>query len=63
MEIINTELVLKDLEYVTNRLEDVEKVIKRSNPKDAKEEKEVLTKVHDLLTKNKWVRHGEWKND
>ena len=20
-------------------------------------------KVHELLIKNKWVRHGEWKND
>jgi obg-like ATPase 1 len=33
MDIINSELVLKDLEYVTNRLEDLEKVIKRNNPK------------------------------
>ena len=33
MDIINSELVLKDLEYVTNRLEDLEKVIKRTNPK------------------------------
>lgn len=33
MEIINTELVLKDLEYVNNRLEDAEKVIKRINAK------------------------------
>lgn len=62
MEIINSELVLKDLEYVTNRLEDLEKLIKRNNPKEAKEEKEVLVKVLDLLQHNKWVRKGEWSN-
>lgn len=33
MEIINTELVLKDLEYIDNRLEDLDKLIKRTNPK------------------------------
>lgn len=49
MEIINTELVLKDLEYVNNRLEDVEKTIKRTNPKEAREEKEILVKAQELL--------------
>lgn len=38
-------------------------MIKRTNPKDAREEKEILVKVLDLLQKNKWVRHGEWKNE
>lgn len=33
MEIINTELVLKDLEYVNNRIEDLDKQIKRTNNK------------------------------
>jgi obg-like ATPase 1 len=41
----------------------LEKVIKRNNPKEAREEKDVLVKVLELLQKNKWVRHGEWKND
>ena len=36
MEIINTELVLKDLEYVNNRMEDLDKVIKRTNPKESR---------------------------
>lgn len=62
MDIINSELVLKDLEYVTNRLEDVEKTIKRNNPKEAREEKEILVKVLELLQKNKWVRHGDWSS-
>lgn len=63
MDIINSELVLKDLEYVTNRLEDLEKVIKRNNPKEAREEKDILVKAQELLQKNKWVRHGEWRAD
>ena len=46
MEIINGELVLKDLEYVNNRLEDLEKLIKRNNPKEAREERDILVKVH-----------------
>jgi GTP-binding protein YchF len=62
MDIINSELVLKDLEYVNNRLEDVEKTIKRTNPKEAREEKEILVKAQELLQQNKWVRHGEWSN-
>lgn len=36
MEIINTELVLKDLEYVNNRIDDLEKQIKRTSNKEAK---------------------------
>lgn len=63
MEIINSELVLKDLEYVENRLEDLEKLIKRNNPKEAKEEREILVAVRELLLHNKWVRKGEWTNN
>lgn len=36
MEIINTELVLKDLEYVNNRIDDLDKQIKRTNNKEAR---------------------------
>jgi len=62
MDIINTELVLKDLEYVNNRIEDAEKVIKRNNNKEAREEKELLSKVQKLLEENKWVRNfPDWK--
>lgn len=37
MEIICTELVLKDLEYAVNRIDDLDKQVKRTNNKDAKE--------------------------
>ncbi len=58
MEIINTELVLKDLEYVNNRIDDLDKQIKRTNNKEAREEIEILTKVKALLDKSVWVRKG-----
>ncbi len=58
MQIINDELVLKDLEYTEKRLEDLEKQVKRSNPKEAKEEIEILTKVKEYLVKGIWVRKG-----
>lgn len=49
MEIISTELILKDLEYTTNRIDDLDKQVKRTNNKDAKEEMDLLIKVKDLL--------------
>lgn len=58
MEIICTELVLKDLEYTVNRIDDLDKQVKRTNNKEAKEEMDILIKVKDLLDKNKWVRNG-----
>lgn len=63
VQIIATELALKDLEYCNNRIEDCEKKIKRNNDKEAREEKELLTKVIAMLEANKWVRLGDWKAD
>lgn len=62
-QIIATELILKDLEYVQARIEDCDKKIKRNNDKEATEEKNLLTKVVAMLEANKWVRFGEWKAD
>ena len=62
MEIINTELVLKDLEYVNNRIDDLDKQVKRTSNKEAKEEIEILSRVKELLDKNVWVRKGDWKS-
>ena len=45
MEIINDEIYAKDLQHLEKAMEEVDKVIKRSNSKPAKEEKEVLLKV------------------
>lgn len=60
MDIISTELILKDLEFCTNRLAEAEHVIKRNNNKEAREEKEVLDKVKAILDAKKWVRTGDW---
>jgi obg-like ATPase 1 len=61
--IVSTELALKDLEYVKNRIEDCDKKIKRNNDKEATEEKALLSRVQTMLEANKWVRFGEWKAD
>lgn len=60
LDIINTELILKDLEFCGNRLNEVESVIRRNNSKESKEEKEVLDKVKALLEAKRWVRTGDW---
>jgi len=61
LEIINHELIQKDLQQVAKRTEELDAKIKRNNDKDAKEEKEVLEKVKAILESGKWVRTGDWK--
>jgi ribosome-binding ATPase YchF (GTP1/OBG family) len=48
MQIINEELILKDIEFIGKRISDVEGVIKRGtgDVKKAKDELELLKKVH-----------------
>lgn len=55
MEIINTELALKDLEMVEKRLPKAESEAKSGN-KDAMKEVETLRKVKESLTANKPIR-------
>jgi len=54
MEIINTELIMKDLETVENRLESVEKEL-RGNNKEALKEKESLEKAQEKLLAGRLV--------
>lgn len=61
LEIISIELIKKDLQQIVKKMEDLDAKIKRNNDKDAKEEKEVLTRVVELLNTGKWIRMGEWK--
>lgn len=61
LDIINNELVQKDLQQLAKRVEELDAKIKRNNDKDAKEEKELLEKVKALLEKGQWVKTGEWK--
>jgi hypothetical protein len=40
---------------------EVEKVIKRTNAKPARDEMDIILKVEELLRNNKFVKDGEWK--
>jgi len=61
LDIINGELIAKDLQWLVAKKEEVEKVIKRTNGKAAKDELEVILKVETLLNTQKFVKDGEWK--
>ena len=60
MDIIHGELVAKDIQYLVSKIDDLEKVIKRTNAKPARDELEVLQRVDALLKEKKNVRDGEW---
>ncbi|KAI3739593.1 hypothetical protein L2E82_30002 [Cichorium intybus] len=61
LEVITTELQLKDIEFMERRIEDLEKILKRSNDKHLKLEHELCLKVKTWLTEGKDVRLGDWK--
>lgn len=60
METIQAELMLKDIDLVSNEIKALEKVVMRE--KHRKPELEAYKKAHDILTtQNKPVRFGDWK--
>jgi len=59
LEIIQEELILKDVESVTKEIAALEKVVGRE--KHRKPELEVYKKCAELLAANKPVRFGDWK--
>ena len=63
LEIITNELVMKDLEKVTARLEVVTKLLAKGQDKSKKQDVATLTQVKELLDAKKDVRFGAWKND
>nr|XP_002124995.1 obg-like ATPase 1 [Ciona intestinalis] len=61
LEIIQEELRLKDVEHLTKRLAELEKVYSRGGEKKYKLEFETLSKIKTLLVdEKKPVRDGEW---
>lgn len=60
LDIIQSELMEKDKAILIKNIEDLEKVIGRTNNKENKEEKAVLDKVMELYNNNKNVRDAEW---
>ncbi|BAF23120.2 obg-like ATPase 1 [Oryza sativa Japonica Group] len=62
LETIGEELRLKDIEFVQNKIDDLEKSMKRSNDKQLKLEHELCEKVKAHLEDGKDVRFGDWKS-
>jgi len=60
LEIIQTELMEKDKAYISKNMDELEKVIKRTNGKAEIEERDTLKRVLDLYAKNLNVRDAEW---
>ncbi|XP_075481875.1 LOW QUALITY PROTEIN: obg-like ATPase 1 [Primulina tabacum] len=61
LEVISSELRLKDLEFMERRIEDLEKSMKRSNDKQLKIEHELCLRVKASLEEGKDARLVEWK--
>lgn len=60
LDIIHEELIEKDKAMLNKNLEEVEKVVKRTNNKDSKEEKACLEKVKEAYEKGQNVRDLQW---
>mmetsp|Transcript_12460 Transcript_12460/g.13654 ORF Transcript_12460/g.13654 Transcript_12460/m.13654 type:complete len:394 (+) Transcript_12460:64-1245(+) len=60
LDIIHDELCIKDMQHCEKALPEIEKLIKRSNPKEVIEEREVLLKVLELVKENKSVKDSDW---
>lgn len=63
LETINLELIISDLEMVTNRLGKISKRALMSKDKQEKLEYELLEKIKTTLEKNEPVRHIDFKDD
>jgi obg-like ATPase 1 len=60
LDIIGTELRLKDLNYLEGAIDKAEKLGVRAGDKAKKAEYDCLVKVKELLESGKQVRHGTW---
>jgi ribosome-binding ATPase YchF (GTP1/OBG family) len=63
MEIIHGELIAKDLQFLVKKIDDVDKVVKRTNVKSARDEMEVLIKVQECLNKKLFIKDADWKSN
>jgi obg-like ATPase 1 len=63
MEIIHGELIAKDLQFLVKKIDDVDKVVKRTNVKSARDEMEVLLKVQECLNKKLFIKDADWKSN
>lgn len=63
LEIITNELIMKDLEKCTARLDVVTKILSKGQDKTKKQDVATLTAAKELLEAKKDIRFGAWKND
>mmetsp|Transcript_19493 Transcript_19493/g.19517 ORF Transcript_19493/g.19517 Transcript_19493/m.19517 type:complete len:317 (-) Transcript_19493:29-979(-) len=60
LDIIRNELCLKDLERCNQKIEDVEKQLKRARTKELTDEMEILIKIRDMLNNHQMLKDGDW---
>lgn len=60
MEIINGELIAKDLQHVERVISEIETRIKRKKEKKDEEELVIIQKVDAMLKEGKFVKDGAW---
>eukprot|EP01013_Petalomonas_cantuscygni_P015695 TRINITY_DN32583_c0_g1_i1.p2 TRINITY_DN32583_c0_g1~~TRINITY_DN32583_c0_g1_i1.p2 ORF type:complete len:399 (-),score=121.40 TRINITY_DN32583_c0_g1_i1:248-1444(-) len=60
IQIINEELLKKDLEWVTKRLESTRSIVTRGGQKDKKKELDILEKIFATVEAKKLVRTVDW---
>ncbi|ETW50152.1 GTP-binding protein YchF [Plasmodium falciparum MaliPS096_E11] len=64
LEIINSELIYKDISHCEKNLEEVTKVLNRNKKDKVKQnEHDVLTSVLNYLKEHKWIKDGTWKSN
>lgn len=63
IEIINVELILSDLEIITNRINKIGKKASMSKDKEIKKEAELLERIKDALEKNISIRNLSFEDD
>lgn len=62
LDIIQHELCVKDIERANNRIEELEKILKRSKDKDLIEELALMKKCVEQLSNDQSIRMTEWGN-
>jgi len=61
LQIVTDELILKDIESVTKKKEQLERELTHKKDKKKMQELETVNAVLNLLNQNKQVRYGDWK--
>lgn len=60
LNIIVTELIAKDIQFCTNRIEDCEKTLKRGQKKEVVDNLAILHRVREVLNNESMVKDVEW---